>query len=286
MIVNDLYPNLPEPQILEELDYEQILSEMMVSVKSRFVVSGIDYDVGNLETDPVKIALEEVAYREVGFRARANDVAKAQILPFSTGSDLDYLGNFHEVPRLSGELDKAYHYRIQIGNKGKSPGGPEDWYKFHALSSDVRVKDATVDLIGKGPKLMASVLSTDNGGVADQPLLDAVFAALNASDVRVTNDVISVQPAVLQIVDIEYDIYLLSGQPISIYDALEETLITKWDDDQSMGFDLNHSWITKTLHQPGVQRVEPVEPVAPVIAGPDRAISIGTVTLNFKGYDF
>src|SRR5690606_3005832 len=98
---------LPQPSIIETLDYEAVLAELVADVVARFVDAGVDYDVGNLATDPVKIILEACAYREILLRARINDAAKANLVPFSTGSDLDHLAAFYDVERLEGESDVA-----------------------------------------------------------------------------------------------------------------------------------------------------------------------------------
>lgn len=47
------------------------------------------YNVEMLETDPVKIVIEAFAYRELLWRARANQVARAVMLATTTGTDLD-----------------------------------------------------------------------------------------------------------------------------------------------------------------------------------------------------
>jgi phage-related baseplate assembly protein len=54
---------LPAPQLIDTLAYEAILAALMEDVNSRFQAAGVAYDVGGLETDPVRIILEVAAYR-------------------------------------------------------------------------------------------------------------------------------------------------------------------------------------------------------------------------------
>ena len=82
---------MPKPAVIEELAFETILAELMADAVARFAAAGIDYDVGNLETDPVKIVLEAAAYRETLLRARVNDAARANLLSFAAATDLDHL---------------------------------------------------------------------------------------------------------------------------------------------------------------------------------------------------
>lgn len=283
--MSDLFPNLAVPQIIEELSFETILSEMMTDAQTRFDAAGINYDVGNLETDPVKIILEAAAYREVQMRARANDVARAQILSFSIASDLDHLGSFYGVTRLVGETDAAMRVRIVDAIRGRSTAGPKHWYAYHARSADVKVKDVAVDLDPTAPKIIVSVLSTDNGGIATQPLLDTVSAALNADDVKVVSDIVSVRAAVFTSVNVTAQITLRSGVAQSVFDGLSATLSAAWAAKQAMGEDMTVSWLIATLMQPGVYKAAVTSPAADVEAAANQALALGTVTLTLAGYD-
>ena len=51
--------------------------------------------------------LETAAARETLLRARINDAAKANLVAFAGGGDLDHLAGFYDVVRLGGEADLA-----------------------------------------------------------------------------------------------------------------------------------------------------------------------------------
>jgi len=52
-----------------------------------------------VESDPAYKILEVAAYREMLLRARINSAAKAVMLPYATGSDLDVLGSLFRTSR-------------------------------------------------------------------------------------------------------------------------------------------------------------------------------------------
>ena len=77
---------LPTPKVIEELDYEVLFQEYL----SDFTARDEEYD-GLLESDPAIIILEVMAYREMLVRKRINESAKATLLAFAKGSDLDHI---------------------------------------------------------------------------------------------------------------------------------------------------------------------------------------------------
>lgn len=89
---------LPAPQIVETLDYETIRRRMCEKLEQ--LLPG--WTAADLEADPAVKILEVAAYRELLMRQRVNEAAKAVMLAFATGSDLDQLVAFPGVKRLPG----------------------------------------------------------------------------------------------------------------------------------------------------------------------------------------
>jgi phage-related baseplate assembly protein len=271
------------PEVIEELSYESILSSLMVDAQARFDADGIDYDVGNLETDPVKIVLEAAAYREVNLRARANDAARANLLAFAGGTDLEHLAAFYDVTRSVGETDTSLRERVLLAIVGRSAAGPEERYEAVARAVDARIIDAHIYQVDGGPALHCVLLTSGNGGVPDNTLKDAVLAALTADDVRSINDVITVGAAVSTVVNITADVWLRPEASQQIITDLPASIKAAWSSTARIGDDLALSWINSRLHVDGVSRVEVTAPVDSVIATDEEAIGIGTVTINYKG---
>jgi phage-related baseplate assembly protein len=280
------FSTLPPPNIIEVLDNEAIVNALVADIVVRFAAAGVQYDVGNLEVDPVKIVLEAAAARETLLRARINDAAKANLVVFATGSDLDHLAAFYDVTRLSGETDAALQSRIILAIQARSPGGSKYWYEAAARRADVRIRDVAVYREDFLPIIHVAVLSSENGGIPDQTMLGAVQAEVTADDVRLINDKIVVETAVAQSVHVGADVWLLPDAPLSVFDALEQRLRDAWVEEMSIGFDLDVSWIQAKLHAPGVKRVKVTEPTASVVAAANEALAIGTVSLRNQGRAF
>ena len=151
---------LPTPKVIEELDYEALFQEYL----DDFTARDEEYD-GLLESDSAIIILEVMAYREMLVRKRINESAKATLLAFATGSDLDQIVAEYGVERLEGEKDDRLRMRGQMALDGFSTAGPIDAYKFFALSASVKVK--SVDVRSDEPgKVIVTILSTEGDGTA------------------------------------------------------------------------------------------------------------------------
>ncbi len=88
---------LPAPQIIEELDYETILSSMQEKLTELLP----EWTAEELESDPANKILEVAAYREMLMRQRVNEAARACMLAFAAGTDLDNLAANFGVERLA-----------------------------------------------------------------------------------------------------------------------------------------------------------------------------------------
>lgn len=89
---------LPAPQLIEELDYEAILSEMRKKL-CELLPEWTGYE---LESDPANKVLEVAAYREMLLRQRVNEASRGVLIAFAQGSDLDHLAAFYPEKRLEG----------------------------------------------------------------------------------------------------------------------------------------------------------------------------------------
>ncbi|MER9393896.1 MULTISPECIES: baseplate J/gp47 family protein [unclassified Mesorhizobium] len=269
---------LPVPAIIATLSYEEI----RLNTINKLV--GIDPTYSALlESDPAIKAIEAASYDDLVLRQRVNDAARANLLFFARGADLDHLATFYDVLRLVGETDSALQTRTILAIQGRSTGGTEEQYKYVARTADVRVKDVAVYQVDGGPKLRVALLSAVNGGVPDAPMLAAVTAAVTAPGVRAINDVIEVVSATQAPQDIILNVWLLPNAPLAIIDSMETLIRSAWFDEGGIGFDLNPSWITARVHLPGVSRVVVVSPAAPVIENDNQAATLGTITVNFAG---
>ncbi|PJT19915.1 baseplate J protein [Ochrobactrum sp. 30A/1000/2015] len=280
------FSTLPPPEVIKTFYFEAILAERMADLRLRLADAGIDYDVGHLETDILKVVHLADSMREVTLRTAINDAAMANLLAFALGGDLDHLAHFYDVERLVGETDNALRDRTVLAIKARSPGGSEWWYAAAAKRADVRIRSVKVYREAFWPIIHIAVLSSASGGIPDQAMLDAVTAEVMSDRVRLLNDTLIVEPAVATGTDIDADIWLLPDAAFGLMDVLPEILRQAWQAEAGIGFDLEPSWIEARLHVAGVKRVHVRSPSAPVIASAGVALTPGAIKLNYMGRDY
>lgn len=161
--------DLGDVPAVEQVVFEDIKKARDDCLKAALKIVGIDYDVTQLETDPLIVAFSEGGgYNEVKFRQRINEGIRALSLVTANGGNLDHLGlTYAGIARLVYEQDEknkpvdavwdenknkwvesddVYRNRILLAFEAFSTAGPEGAYVFHALELDgVRdVADAAV----------------------------------------------------------------------------------------------------------------------------------------------
>lgn len=275
--------NLPEPSLIEQISFEARLTEFRTRAVQLFQAAGIDYDVEQIESDPLQVILQVVTYADSLLRQRVNEAIRANLLAFAIGSDLDHLAQFYDVLRSSGETDERLRARIVLAIRGRSTGGTEPRYRSVALASSPRVQDAAIYTVGKDPTVRVAVFSTDNGGVADQALLNTVNAALQDPAVRMVNDVIVVAPASRVQTPVTANVWLLPETSSTILDQMKAALQAAWTEQIVLGRDVTRSWLITKLSLEGVQKVEILAPAADVIVPSNQAAALGAITLNNMG---
>lgn len=286
---------VPAPQVVETLDAEQILAEMVADLLARHPEF-----TALLESDPAIKLLEVAAYRELLLRQRINEAARAVMLPYSLGTDLDNLGALFGVERLvidpgdataipplpaQYESDTDFRYRIQLSLEGLSTAGPEGAYIFHALSADGQVLDASAISPTPG-EVLVTLLSRTGNGIASPELQASVYAAINAESVRPLTDYVQVQSATISEYAIEATLYFFSGPDREVILANALAAAEAYAEAQHrLGRDVTLSGIYAALHQPGVQRVELTSPAASIVVGRQAATYCTGITLHDGGLD-
>ncbi len=286
---------LPAPAIVETLDFEAILAAMLADLQERDPVFS-----ALVESDPAYKILEVAAYREVIIRQRVNEAARAVMLAYAAGADLDNLAALFGVARLvvdpgdaeaippvppTLEADTAMRRRLQISLEGFSTAGPQGAYVFHALSASGDVLDVSATSPSPGDVLV-TVLSRTGKGEASPELLDAVEAALNDEDVRPLCDNVVVQGAAIVDYAITATLYFFAGPDRTVVLASAQAAAQAYAADQHrLGRDITLSGIYAALHQPGVQRVELASPAASISIDDTQAPWCTAITLTDGGVD-
>ncbi len=200
---------LPSPDIVETLDYETLLAARKARLVSLYPAAEQAEIAATLalESEPLVKLLQENAYREIVLRQRVNDAARAVMLAYAVGTDLDHLAALFGIRRLTispadpahdlaavMESDADLRARTQLAPQSFSVAGPEGAYVSHARNADGRVLDASA--VSPAPcEVLVTVLARDGDGTAAPALIDAVAAALQADDVRPLTDKVTVRGA-------------------------------------------------------------------------------------------
>ncbi|TXE74568.1 baseplate assembly protein [Serratia nevei] len=260
---------LPSPQIIEPLDFETILVDVKAVMIAAFpadqqasVAAAL-----SLESEPLNVIAQAMAYRELLLRRRINEGAAACILSHAEGTDLDNLAANLDTERLTitpetdtsdavMESDEALRLRAQSAFEGMSVAGPSAAYEYFARSASGKVADARATSPAPAEVVIA-ILSTDGDGTASPELLAAVTAAVNDEEARPLGDRVTVRSADIVDYSIDAELFLYPGpesEPI-INAAMASLRGFLADNDKKIGRDVARSAISASLHVQGVQRV-------------------------------
>ena len=271
--------SLPTPAVIETLSFETIFSELQTEFQSRYP----DYSA-LLASDPAVKLLEVAAYREVLLRNRINVAAKASLLAFATGNDLDHLAAFYGVTRLMDETDEALRLRTRQRIIGFANAGGAAHYRYWALSASPEVADVEVDSPEPG-RVRISVLAKGEEQTVSNAVLDAVRAVVLRDDIRVLTDTVEVVPAELIPVTVTARIWLYPDTPMAAFEAIEARFKEAFAAQSGLGWDLTPSWVIGELHRPGVHKVELHSPTTDIRANANQAVRLMHLNLEFAGRD-
>jgi phage-related baseplate assembly protein len=248
------FARLPPPKVIEEIDFEILLAKYRAEVlaKNPALATAL-----TLEQSPTNIILEAEAYGEMIVRQRINAAAKASMLPFATGSDLDVIGARFNVQRLTGELDASLRTRIQISMESYTTAGSAGAYIFHAKSASLKVRDVSAVAERGTGKVTITIMADGTNPVPTSDVIDTVYDRLMADGIKPLTDEISVLPVTKIATDIVANVTLYPGPDASLVVAdIHKSLTSLRNRISLIGRDLKRSALLAALTQEGVQNVE------------------------------
>lgn len=299
---------IPVPDIITSPDFETKYEQL------KTILLGLNPDYAEvlaLESEPLALALQTFAYRELILEARINDATRANMLASAQAHDLDAIGARYNVARLAiqpgdelarpplpriMEDDEHYRRRIQMAFDGLNTAGSNDAYVFHALSANAQVLDA--DATSPSPcNMVVTLLSRDGNGTPAPELLSSVRRYFGLTDdgsapaqlmskVRPLGDRLTVIPADITEYTVSAELTILPG-PAG--DVVRQTAITAVqdyvNDRHKLGYDVTRSGLFAALHQPGVHNVRLISPAADLVMDPTQAAFCTDVTVTVGGVD-
>ncbi len=284
---------LPPPPVIETLAFEAILADIKADFLGRYPDAAATID---LESDPINKLMQTLAYRELLWRARSNDEARALLLAFSTGADLDHIGaTYYQEARLTitpanpatvpptaavMEQDDDYRQRLAMKPESWSTAGPTGAYEWHARSASGLVKDAKATSPQPGTT-QVFILSRTGNGAPDAGLLATVAAALNAEDTRPLSEEVIVSAATLVNYTLDITPTLWAGptaEPAlpAMLAALQKFAEAK----HKLKTDIDKSAIDAAAHVPGVKSIEIHTPLASIVCSAGQAPYCTGITLR------
>lgn len=284
---------LPAPNVVEALDFETILSAMIADLQERDPTF-----TALVESDPAYKILEVCAYRELLMRQRVNEAAKAIMLAYATGEDLDQLGANVGVQRqvitpaddttvpptpAVMESDEDFRARIQLSPEGYTTAGSEGSYVFHGLGAAADVKD--IQAISPQPgKVTVYVLSRTGDGTAPEETIAAVGNTLNGETIRPMTDEVTVLSANIVNYTITAELTLFPGPDATVVLQSAIDAVTAFADAQRrIGYDVTLSGLYHALHQPGVQNVNLISPTESLVLGDGQASYCTEINVTVTG---
>lgn len=271
---------LPAPSVVEELSFEAILAAAKADFAERMRphLPAID-EILALESDPVVKLIESHAFRELLIRARINDAARAHLLAFAAGGDLDQLAALFGVERQAGETDDRLRARLQLKIAALGAHGTRQHYEYHALTASplVRAAQATQPTPGT---VLVMLWATDPAQAA--AARDAVAAALNADAVRTLGVRVLVQVAAPKAIHITARITRTATAPTNLLQQLQARLVTAFAGMGALTTSVARSYVTTLLHVEGVHAVDYPQADAPAALTPlavGEYPALGTVQL-------
>lgn len=293
---------LPPPDVIVLPEFEQIFSERKAALLAALPEEQREpvARVLQLESEPLVKLLQESAYRELLLRQYVNESARACMVAFARGGDLDQLGANNNVPRLViqaaddtaippvpavYESDADFRMRIPQAFEGMSVAGPAGAYVFHARSASGQVADASA--VSPDPACVTvSVLSREGDGTAPAELLTLVDKALNDENVRPVADRVTVQSVEIVNYAVDAVLYLFPTPESEPIEAAAREQITRYVKEQHrIGRDIRLSAIYAALHVEGVQRVELKSPAKDIVISNTQASFCTDVTVTVGGSD-
>jgi phage-related baseplate assembly protein len=286
------FSRLPPPDVIEEIDYEELLATYRAEVLDRN--PALERAL-KLEQSAANIILEAEAYGEMIVRARVNAGARAVMLAFSTGTDLDNLAAFFNVERMSIpgdntvdpiipaviESDEALRRRTQLAPEALTTAGSEGAYIFQALSADVNLRDASAVCTDKFGNVKVTVMRNGSDPVPTEEQINAVFLRLHRKNIKPLTDIVSVAPVTVQTVDLVANVALYPGPDAALVMAdIEKAIIKIRNRISLIGRDLTSASLISALYQEGVQDVDIISPVGDVVAGSDGCVILKSATIN------
>ena len=280
------FSQLPEPNLIQELDYESIFNERKEKFIALYPATEQNQwrTILNRESDPVVKVLQENAYLELLYRNKCNADARSLLLAYAEGSDLDHLAlteyglirlivtpaDNSVVPPSPAiyESDERLRERCLLSFDGMNTAGSANAYRYFALSADGRVDGIKVKSDETTPCFLDIVITQvdSENGAASAELIQIVQTALDPDTVRPVGDRPTVKSSIATNYQIEASLYVgKNAEDALLLEAANIRLDKYIKNAQKNGESIYLSAIYAALHVDGIERVQIISPTADLV---------------------
>ena len=280
------FSQLPEPNLIQELDYESIFNERKEKFIALYPATEQNQwrTILNRESDPVVKVLQENAYLELLYRNKCNADARSLLLAYAEGSDLDHLAlteyglirlivtpaDNSVVPPSPAiyESDERLRERCLLSFDGMNTAGSANAYRYFALSADGRVDGIKVKSDEETPCFLDIVITQvdSENGAASAELIQIVQTALDPDTVRPVGDRPTVKSSIATNYQIEASLYVGKNAEDALLLEVANIRLDKYiKNAQKNGESIYLSAIYAALHVDGIERVQIISPTADLV---------------------
>ena len=280
------FSQLPEPNLIQELDYESIFNERKEKFIALYPATEQNQwrTILNRESDPVVKVLQENAYLELLYRNKCNADARSLLLAYAEGSDLDHLAlteyglirlivtpaDNSVVPPSPAiyESDERLRERCLLSFDGMNTAGSANAYRYFALSADGRVDGIKVKSDEETPCFLDIVITQvdSENGAASAELIQIVQTALDPDTVRPVGDRPTVKSSIATNYQIEAVLYVGKNAEDALLLEVANIRLDKYiKNAQKNGESIYLSAIYAALHVDGIERVQIISPTADLV---------------------
>jgi phage-related baseplate assembly protein len=303
---------LPAFSVLEAISTEGIITARMTALVGYWAANdppnAAQYDVNNLEFDPIRINQECGTYFELMVRDRVNQAARACTLAFAVGGDLDAIGSRYPggMPRLPGETDSAYQTRIWLSPNTLTQNGVYESYVFFSLTAaqiaGTPLRDCQVQSTPGLPDVRITIMA--DGAPVSYDAANGIFSPF-PSPVPTEAQIVTVMDYVAavgmgrkgltdvvtvngpRIVSVPYiiKVWLYPGwDSVSTMLQLNKALAALIESQRFLGFSHTIAAIEGALKVGGVFNIEVDSPSKDMIIDTNAVIIVPSVSLKFAGH--
>ena len=270
------FSQLPEPNLIQELDYESIFNERKEKFIALYPATEQNQwrTILNRESDPVVKVLQENAYLELLYRNKCNADARSLLLAYAEKSDLDHLAlteygltrlvvtpaDNTVIPPVEAvyESDERLRERCILSFDGMNTAGSANAYRYFTLSADGRVDGIKVKSDEETPCFLDIVITQvdSENGEASEELIQIVQTALDPDTVRPVGDRPTVKSSIATNYQIEASLYVGKNAEDALLLETANIRLDKYiKNAQKNGESIYRSAIFAALHVDGIQRV-------------------------------